>query len=49
MSPLDIALAAILGVSVLLSVIVLATLALILEAVLFGLGHGRGGDKYDGR
>ena len=49
MTPLDLALAALLGLSLLLSMIVLAMIALVLEAVLFALGHGGGGEKYDGR
>ncbi len=48
MSPLDIALAALLAVSLLLSLIVLAILALVLEGVMFALGHKGGGDEYDG-
>ena len=39
MSPLDFAHAALLAVSFVLSIIVLATVALILEAVMFALGR----------
>jgi hypothetical protein len=49
MDPVDLALAALLGISLFVSMIVLAMIALVLEAVMFGLGHGGKGDGYDGR
>lgn len=44
MSPLEIALAALLGLSFLVAALVLAILALFLEALMFALGH-RGGPR----